>query len=228
MKKGKNKIKAIIFDIGGVLYLPKFPLSPIQNPYLTGFPYFCNYKRKGIHEYLADKFKVSLDQWFDSIDTAYVKSIEGQFSEKKVVNIVSKNLHVQSKKLIKFVKKAYKRNFTLNKPLFKKARELKSKGYKIAILSDQWHLSARVFITNDFYKFFNPIILSCYVGFRKPNPEIYKLILEKLKLKPSETLFIDNQKWNINPAKRLGMRTILFKSNKQLFRDKSWEGLFKK
>ena len=77
------------------------------------------------------------------------------------------------------------------------------------------------------YKDFDEIVVSCDVGMRKPNPKIYKLILKKLKLKPSETIFIDNQKWNINPAKKLKMQTILFKDNKQLFENPKWKKLFK-
>jgi FMN phosphatase YigB (HAD superfamily) len=40
---------------------------------------------------------------------------------------------------------------------------------------------------------------------RKPNPLIYKLTLKKLKVKPSEAIFIDNQKWNILAAKKLAI-----------------------
>jgi putative hydrolase of the HAD superfamily len=61
---------------------------------------------------------------------------------------------------------------------------------------------------------------------RKPNPRIYKLLIKKMKLVPSEIIFIDNQIWNINPAKKIGMQTILFKNNKQLFENKIWRSLF--
>ena len=68
-------------------------------------------------------------------------------------------------------------------------------------------------------KKFNAVIVSCDVGIRKPNPKIYKLVLKKLKLPAKNTVFIDNQKWNIKPAKKLGMNTILFKNNKQTLKE---------
>lgn len=224
--KEKGEIKVIIFDVGGVLQLPKTLVRLIQDTHLIGVPAHCGHRNKSIHEYLADKLKIVLDQWFDAIDTAYAKSIEGKLTEKQVLNIISKNLGINKFKLKKWLVKAYKHNVSLNKELLKQAKELKKLGYKIAILSDQWHFSKLALMPKSLTKHFFPIVVSCEVGMRKPNLKIYSLILEKLKLMPSECLFIDNQEWNIRPAKKLGMNTILFKNNKQLFKEKQWKNLF--
>jgi len=53
---------------------------------------------------------------------------------------------------------------------------------------------------------------------RKPNPGIYKLLLKKLRLPAKKVLFIDNREWNLRPARELGIKTILFESNRQLIR----------
>ncbi len=216
MKAKNKKIKAVIFDIGGVLETTK---RPIQN-------YRGNPHNLGVHEYVAKKLNISIDQYFDSIEIAYTRSIEGKLSKKEVVKILSLYFGVPIKKVEKLYKIAYKKNFTNNKKLFRKANKLRKLGYKIAILSDQWHLSKGFMVTKKLYKKFNPVILSCEVGLRKPNPKIYKLVLRKLNLKPEQTLFIDNQKWNITPAKKIGIKTILFKDNKQLFREPLWKKLW--
>lgn len=205
----QNKIKAIIFDVGGVLELPNYSKHPKRDHY------------SHVHEYVVKKLKIPLDQYFDAIDTLYVKSIEGKATEEETIKIMSKNLKITSKRLRKIFIKAYKKNFKQNKELFKQVFRLRKQGYKIAILSDQWHLSKKVLIPKRRYKKFDEAVVSCDVGLRKPNPKIYKLILEKLKLKPKETIFIDNQEWNIKPAKKLGMKTILFKNNGQCFRELS-------
>ena len=220
-------IKAVVFDVGGVLQLTKTLARLIQDTHLGGVPNHCGHRNKSVHMYLADKLKIVLDQWFDAIDTAYVMSIEGKISEEKVLDIMSKNLKINKKKLKKYIIKAYKRNIFLNKGLVKKARELKKRGYKIAILSDQWHLSRHALMPKTLTKYFSPVVVSCDIGVRKPNKEIYEITLKKLKLDPEECLFIDNQEWNIRPAKRLGMKAILFKNNKQLFNEKLWKQLFK-
>ena len=215
----KGVIKAVIFDVGGVLVIPKFPVSLIQNTHLSGIPAHCGHRNIGVHEYIADKLKILLDQWFDAIDTSYAESIEGKLTEKEVLAVISKNLGISSQKIKKFVIKAYIENFIQNKQLFKQAFKLKKQGYKIAVLSDQWPLSKKAIMPERIYKKFNKVVVSCDVGMRKPNLKIYKLLLKKLKLPASKTVFIDNQKWNITPAKKLGMKTILFESNEQCFEE---------
>ena len=225
--KQKKEVKVVIFDIGGVLQLPKTLVRLIQDTHLTGVPSHCGHRNRSIHEYLADKLKIVMDQWFDAIDTAYAKSIEGKLTEKQVLKIISQNLNINKFKLKRWLVGAYKNNVSLNKELLKKAIQLKKQGYKIAILSDQWHFSKLALMPKSLTKHFSPVVVSCDVGVRKPNKKIYSIILEKLKVRPHECLFIDNQIWNINPAKKLGMKTILFKDNDQLFEEKQWKQLFK-
>jgi len=202
------KIKAIIFDVSGVLALDKRPDA-------------AKYNRRvlGVHEYVAKKLKISLDQYFDSIDTDYAKSMAGEISEEKTVKEIAANLKITPKKLKKLFLEAYENHFKQNKKLFKELSKLEKQGYILAVLSDQWHLSEDPLMPKKLYKRFGVVVVSCDVGLRKPDPKIYKLVLKKLKLKPNQTVFVDNQEWNLKPARKLGMKTILFKNNKQLFRD---------
>jgi len=198
-------VKSIIFDIGGVLELGR------------SSKYLKNHSSLGVHEYASKELNLSLDQYFDSIDTTYAMAIEGQISENESIRILSLNFKINKKKLLKLYKKAYEKNFKTNKELYKFAFKLKKQGYKIAILSDQWYLSKKAVVKEKYAKKFNAVVVSCDVGMRKPNPKIYKLVLKKLNLHAKNCIFIDNQPWNIKPAKKLGMKTILFKDNKQVF-----------
>jgi putative hydrolase of the HAD superfamily len=58
-------------------------------------------------------------------------------------------------------------------------------------------------------------ISSCYVGLRKPHPEIYKLALDLLQREPDEVVFIDDRSENIAAAKELGMHGIVHVTAKQ-------------
>lgn len=207
--KRKGKIKALIFDVGGVLQLGKNPHLKIKK----------KVRETGIHETVAAKLNISLDQYFDAIDTIYAKSITGHTSKEKTLEIMAKNLNITPKKLEEIYIKAYKKNFKLNKKIFKYALRKKKQGYKIAILSDQWQVSEEVLITKKFKEHFSPLIVSTKTKTRKPDIKIYKLTLKELSVLPEETIFIDNQKWNILPAKKLGMKTVLFKNNKQAIRE---------
>ncbi|MBI2057197.1 HAD-IA family hydrolase [Candidatus Pacearchaeota archaeon] len=213
----KWQIRAILLDVGGVLALGG------NSKWKKG-----KFIPSGVHLNMAKKLKVSIDQYLDSIDTAYVYAITGKLSPKKVLEILSQNFGISSKKLKKFYLDSYKKNFKQNKKLFNKLFELKKQGYKIAVLSDQWFLSKEALMPEKLYKNFDELIVSCDVGVRKPNQKIYQLAVKKLNLSSKEILFIDNQKWNLEPAKKLGINVILFKSNKQLFKEKLWRNLFKK
>lgn len=205
--RGENKIKAIIFDVGGVL--------------VGAGSDFMNKRGHGVHEYMVKKLGVDLDSWFDSIDTAYAKSIEGKIDGEKAVKVIASNLKVSSSKLTKLWMNAYKKIMKKNRELYKIAFLLKKSGYRIGILSDQWYLSQKALMPKNDKdnKKFELIIVSCEVGLRKPNPKIYRLLIKKLNLKPKEILFVDNREWNLKPARKLGIKTILFKNNKQTLKD---------
>ena len=190
----KKKIEAVIFDMNGVLQLGE---------------------GKSIHNFARKKFKTNVDEYLDAIDTSYAKSITGEISAKEVIKTFSTNLKKMPKEIRSIYKKAFKKKFKRNKQLFKRAFELKKQGYKIAILSDQWPLSKIALMPEKYTKRFDEVVVSCDVKVRKPDPKIYKLILKKLKLKAQSCVFIDNRKWNLIPAKKLGMKTILFENNKK-------------
>lgn len=60
---------------------------------------------------------------------------------------------------------------------------------------------------------FDLIVGSAYEGILKPDPAIYELTLARLGRRPEETVFIDDAPANIAAASSLGMNTILFKSS---------------
>jgi len=209
-KKGeiKRKIKGIAFDANGVLRLGAYDEKGFRGHHTLSF-----------HHYIVKKLKLDLDTWFDAIDTPYGKAIEGTISEKKALTAIAKNLHISVADLSKVVITAYRKTFKKNKRLYGIASKLRKNGYQTGILSDQWYLSQDALLPAKDVREFNPIIVSCEVGIRKPNPKIYRLYAKKAKMKFKDILFIDNREWNLKPARKLGMKTILFENNKQCLRD---------
>jgi len=211
----KRAIKALIFDVGGVLSLGKYTHPGIREHHLLG-----------VHHYVASSLNIDLDAWFDAIDNVYSKSIEGKIQKNKALKIIADNLNISVKRLKNLFTIAYKKHFKKNTELLYLIHKLKNNGYKIGILSDQWYLSKDALINKKDFADFNPIIVSCDVGMRKPNPKIYKLLIKKLKLKPLEILFTDNREWNLKAARKLGIKTILFKNNDQFIRELMTLGVF--
>lgn len=215
MKRGE-KIKAVVFDVGGVLEINSDAFKRRVGGHVN----------LGIHEEIAKDLNISIDQYFDSIDTTYAFAVEGKISRENTLKTLSRNLKTSPKKLNALYLNAYRKNFTQNKQLFNLIFKLKKRGCKIAVLSDQWYLSREAIMPRKIYDKFNLVLVSCEQKMRKPNPAFYKLLIKKLNLKPSQILFIDNQMWNIKPAKVLGVKTILFKDNRTLFNNKIWRNLF--
>lgn len=207
MVRKKEKIKAVVFDIGNVLVKASLLKKPKKGHV------------HGVHEFIANKLNITMDQYFDSIDTAYADSVVGRKTKQETLKIMSKNFGISPQKLEKLYFKSYKKNIKFNKTLIRKAKQLRKKGYKIAILSDQWQVSREVQFPKKLEKIFPLNVISCDVGIRKPNPKIYQLLLKRLNIPAKNVLFIDNQKWNLEPAKKLGMKTILFKDNAQTLND---------
>jgi putative hydrolase of the HAD superfamily len=68
----------------------------------------------------------------------------------------------------------------------------------------------------DLYKLFNPCVLSYEVGMRKPDREIYKLACDLLSTPPENCLFIDDLEVNVKAAKAVKMQTHLFTGREKL------------
>jgi 2-haloacid dehalogenase len=96
-------------------------------------------------------------------------------------------------------------------------KKLKRKGFPLYALSN-W--SAETFpITRHKYPFlevFEDIVLSGEVRLIKPDPAIFKLLLERNNLEAHGCLLIDDSDRNIDTARKLGFQTIHFQSPGQL------------
>ncbi|MSY06809.1 MAG: HAD-IA family hydrolase [Actinobacteria bacterium] len=55
---------------------------------------------------------------------------------------------------------------------------------------------------------FDIVVESAIEGMRKPDPRIYELTCERLAVKPSEVVFLDDLGINLKPARAMGMTTI--------------------
>lgn len=53
-------------------------------------------------------------------------------------------------------------------------------------------------------------VVSGFVNMIKPQPEIYKCLLEKYNLVPSECVFIDDRMDNVEAARQVGINGIQF------------------
>jgi len=98
--------------------------------------------------------------------------------------------------------------------------ELKKKQVPLFILSN-WSAETypKAEAIYDFLHWFDGKIISGEIGKIKPNPEIYKLLIETYDLTPDNTVFIDDKLANVEAAKNLGIHGIHFQNAALLRKD---------
>ena len=96
--------------------------------------------------------------------------------------------------------------------------ELKDLGYGIYLLSNASVRQHEYWPRIPTSKFFDGKLISADVHVIKPQPEIYRLCLEKFGLKPEECFFIDDAPANIEGALCCGISGAVFHGDAALLR----------
>ena len=66
---------------------------------------------------------------------------------------------------------------------------------------------------------FDHVIESAKIGLRKPDPRIYQLMVETLKVDPKNCVYLDDLGVNLKPAREMGMTTIKVTNGAQAIAD---------
>ncbi|XP_046579018.1 LOW QUALITY PROTEIN: acyl-CoA dehydrogenase family member 10-like [Haliotis rubra] len=88
---------------------------------------------------------------------------------------------------------------------------LHAEGYKLALLTNNWFVEGTITGINTLeldLSLFNVIIESACVGVRKPYPQIYHICQERLGVQPREIVFLDDLGNNLKAARQVGWYTI--------------------
>ena len=92
-------------------------------------------------------------------------------------------------------------------------RKLKSRGYCVYYLSNIPEDVLDFLTERDLKGLFDGGVASCDVHINKPDPRIYKALLDKYQLKAGESVFIDDRLENVQAAFRLGFAGIQMKDS---------------
>jgi len=191
-------IRAILFDIGGVL---------IENP------------PDKIYGGYAKLFHKNPEKIRKKLINVLVPCEIGAISSEEFWSRGAKKLGLKKE----LFRKIWIRGIKSSKPhklVWKLVRALKSKGYRIVILTNAIPADARIPMIKKIYsKFYPDVFKSFSLGCKKPSEKIYRLVLKKLILKPREAVFIDNVKENADAATKAGMIGLHFTSYKRLVSD---------
>lgn len=90
-------------------------------------------------------------------------------------------------------------------------KELKGKGHNIYVLSNmprEYYLEMKKF---EVFRYVDGAVISSEELLIKPDPRIYKILIDRYNLNVSESLFVDDKRGNVDAALALGMEAIEFK-----------------
>ena len=90
-------------------------------------------------------------------------------------------------------------------------RTIRARGLRTAALTNNWAApDGEGERGNDRFGAldFDVVVESSIEGLRKPDPRIYHLVLDRLSVRADETVFLDDLGINLKPARAMGMTTI--------------------
>lgn len=190
-------IKGIIFDAGGVL------VNEIEAPTLQRFAEILGRDFASVQETVAE---IVPDVQVGKIDNA-------EFCNRLVDRL---NASVAPEAIKHVWQEVYEQRTRSNEDVLALVRKLRDAGYKLALLSNTIPEHAKFNRERNRFRDFVVVVLSFEVGLRKPDPQVYTLVLEQLGLEPTECIFIDDKEEYVDGAKSIGLHAIHYQNLSQL------------
>ncbi|MEQ1949132.1 MAG: HAD family phosphatase [Bryobacteraceae bacterium] len=184
------KIRAVIFDFGGVLCFPPTPEQWNEAAAFagtTGALHEAFWKYRGPYDAGGDAF-------------TYWRSVAADlgmsFDEATIQGLIEREIQFWSR---------------FDPRVFKWASQLRAAGILTAMLSNLPRpLGERLRATPGFFDHFDHLTLSYELGVNKPDAVIYRHSVEGLGIQPQEGLFLDDRADNIAGARAQGIHAEQF------------------
>lgn len=188
-------IKTIIFDVGGT--------------YLEGsFSSFINKSKRylGIDKIFTSPSEVIFDVDFNTGRATGRECFEKLFNRR-----LSESEHQQ-------IVHYWTNTWILNPKMGEMKKKL-SRNFQLSILSNSDPINSVRYAMKGWYDLFDPIVLSHEEGILKPDKKIFEIALKRIGRPPDECLLIDDEKINLETAKKLDMEGLLYEDIDKLEKD---------
>lgn len=123
---------------------------------------------------------------------------------------------------VKLTPEEIKKNFCAitgpPKPKFKEVFTELKKHFTLSVLSNTNPPHVECLRQKyDLFALFDRLFFSYEIGLMKPFPEIFEYVIKKLNCKPSDILFFDDSRINVEAAKRLGINAFVVTSPQDIY-----------
>jgi epoxide hydrolase-like predicted phosphatase len=197
-------IEAVVSDFGGVL------TTPLMVSFLA----------------LQDAHGVTVEDFGEAMSTAATADGEiplyklerGEISESIFLEVLRDGLEPRlghRPELHRF-REVFFEALDPNEPMIELMRECRRSGRRMAMLTNnvqEWEPLWRTMLPVD--EIFDLVIDSGWVGYRKPERQIYEITLERLGLPATACLFIDDVEVNCEAARELGFTAVHYREPEQ-------------
>jgi len=190
----KIKIKLIIVDLYGVM--------------TTGnYHNICAWLAKKYHRKEKDVYKIVYHKYFNQAAVGDITECKAFVWALRDLNMVEDWRKIRQKHLTYLL---------LNKQVFNFVLGLQKRGFKILLLSKNVPSQFEDIVKKyQLRKYLKNIINTYDLGLPKASKETIEYVLKKFKVKPQEVVYIDDQDFNLPIARKIGVKTVLYKN----FRD---------
>lgn len=217
----------ILFDLGRTLIYPRRAWPPIIRRAETAM-------QKALHAAGIDLRVASHYGRHPSLLNLYYERREADLLEPTTANLLQELLERQGyarppQEVIRAAMRAMytvtQANWHPERDALPTLRTLKQAGYRMGLVSnaaddqDVQHLVDK----GGFRPYFECVITSAALGFRKPHPRIFQIALEELGGRPTQAVMVgDDLIADIQGAKQLGLHTVWI--NRRVARPKQYLG----
>lgn len=190
-------IKCIIFDLGGVVI--DYTNDDDYYPYLS--------KTSGAS--IRSIKKVIEGKLWADLDKDYI-------TQKDFERVLAKKFKIEIKDVKWYF--MYEKRARLYMGTINIVKRLQ-KNYTVAFLSNidrSRYTYTEEKLLKPYIGLFKSKFASCEIRLRKPTRRVYEYVLRRMRLDPSEAVFIDNTLENVAGARKVGIKGVLFKNSKDL------------
>lgn len=192
-------IKGIVFDYGGVMTSSTMPLRVKDLANERGIPWEAITRGFAAHRLGYDADEISLRELYDAIWHDAGLSVDDETTE----------LFMKADSESWLYRRERTREWMA---------ELKSRGFKIGILTNMCSKFGNEHFRKTFADYIalaDAMVISGEERITKPDPEIYRILSDRIRLDPESLCFIDDVEKNCEGARACGWKAIRFVTSEQ-------------
>lgn len=205
-----RQIRGILFDSGDTLVRPKAGEWFPRQHFVDAF------RAQGIVHANMDRFREALAVGLRYLDEHHVLAVTEDIERDQfhtAYELILRELGISNptKDLIADILRPFEEDVGMEPfpDTVRVLRRLKSAGFRMGVVSDNWPSLDRRFRVMGLRNYFDAFVISALVGSSKPCERIYRVAVAEIGTSPENLAFVDDRPVNVEAAEKIGMKGIV-------------------